>query len=205
MRHQSAGAHHPFASSRRRAVARACAFGARTSTEIARQLATDRGAVTTVIRQLVSEGVLRVTSVAHATGRAYELVHDWRPALVEATGSAAPRGQIEPGARLLIVGGRDAAAVAGVIAAVAADPVVVWAARLDGPPQARLLITARGETPADRDQVDRLETVLAAAGLDCVQLRVDRVLELTELERYARTLTRRPPAPELPRASSSDT
>jgi hypothetical protein len=78
--------------------------------------------------------------------------------------------------------------------------VVVWAARLDGPTAARLLIAGRSGTANERDQVDRLEAMLSAEGLECVQLRVDRVMEIAELARYAATVTRRPPAPELPAA-----
>lgn len=195
MSETSASAGSPFATARRREIARACSFGARTADDVARQLGTERGSITTVLSSLVAEGVLRETSASHTTGRAYELVQNWRPALTEAIGSDAPLGQIIPGGRLLVVGSRDPAALQRVIAAIAADPIVVWAARLDGP--ARLLVSARAVTSEEREQVDRLEALIAGEGVECVQLRIDRVMELPELEKYARTLKRRPVTPEL--------
>ena len=50
---------------------------------------------------------------------------------------------------------------------------------------------------------DRLEARMVAEGLDCVQLRVDRVIELAELEKYTRTLTRVADVPGLVARSSS--
>jgi hypothetical protein len=185
----------------RREVARACAYGARTAGDIARYLGKERGSVTSTVRGLVSEGVLRTTTVAHSPGEAYVLVPRWRRRLEKAIGSADPRGLLQPGLRVLIVGGRDAGALADVMADVAALPALVWCARVDG--AARLLIATRGETVEERGQVDRLEAALGRAGLDCVQLRVDRVLELADVDRYARTLAVRPPQPSLRTGSGS--
>jgi len=197
MRSRSAGMESPFQRPRRREVARACSFGARTTAEVARQLATETGSVTTVIRSLVSEGILRETTVPHARGQAYELVQKHRPSLLEAVASEAPRGQLEPERRLLLVASRDGAAFARAAAMIAADPVVLWAARVDGP--ARLLVLLRSDTTAQRNQVDRLESALGVEGLDCIQLRIDRIMELGELTQYAHLLERgpQPPAHEL--------
>jgi hypothetical protein len=142
---------------------------------------------------MVGEGILRETVVPQAEGQAYALVDEWRPALLEAIGSEALRGQLENGHRLLLIGARDAAVFARAAVAIAADPVVLWAARVDGP--ARLLVVARGEDSSQQDQVDRLEARLADEGAECIQLRVSRVLELAELVGYAKTLAFRPPPP----------
>jgi hypothetical protein len=139
--------------------------------------------------------------VPHSTGKAYELVTKWRRRLLSAVGSAEPSGLIRPNIQLLIVGARDAAALADVIGRIAADPSVTWCARVNGP--ARLLVATRGETKEERAQVDRLETMISREGLDCVQLRVDHVMEVAELEHYALTLNSPPRTPSLPRPKSS--
>jgi hypothetical protein len=185
-----------FARARRREIARACAFGARTKADIARLLADDPGSVSTMVDTLVSEGILRPRTVTHATGRAYEFDDAFRPELVEAIGSDVPRGQVLPGSRLLVVAGRNGSALTRVALALASAPVVMWIARVDGP--ARFLVATRAETPEERTQVDQLEGSIADEGLECVQLRVDRVLELSDLTTYARSLARKPRPPQLP-------
>ena len=193
----SAGKGKRFPTTRRREIARACSFGARTAGDIARQLGTDRGAVVQAVKALANEGVLRETTAPHSDGVAYELVKKYRAELFEAIGADSPRGQLLPNLRLLVIGSRDAGAFARAVAAVAADPVVVWSARVDG--YARLVVAARAETDGERTRIDRLEALIADEGLDCAQLRVDRVMELSELlGGYAHTLARRPLPPELP-------
>jgi hypothetical protein len=142
--------------------------------------------VTTVIKSLVSEGILRETTVPHTRGHAYELVEKHRFSLLSSIASEAPRGQLEPERRLLLIATRDAAAFARGVARIAVDPVVLWAARVDGP--ARLLVVLRSDTTAQREQIDRLEAALNDEGLDCIQLRIDHVMELDELTKYARLL-----------------
>ncbi len=192
----------PFTNAGRREAARACAYGPRTAGDVARQLAKERGSVTTVLDQLEKDGVLLATTVTHSTGKAYELDEKWRPALEEAVESADPRGLLQPGLRLLVIGGRNGAALRNVVVEIAALPVLAWCARLDGP--ARLLVAARGETPADRDQLDRFEAVVASEGLDCLQLRIDQVLELADVDRYARHLTAATQPPAIPAGSESE-
>jgi hypothetical protein len=190
-----------FARARRREIARACAFGARTKADIARVLADDPGSVSTMVDTLVSEGILRPSTAPHAKGQAYEFADAFRAELVEAIGFDVPRGQVLPGSRLLVVAGRNGSALARVALALAATPVVMWAARVDGP--ARFLVIARAETPEEKTQVDQLEASIADEGLECVQLHVDRVLDLSELTTYARSLAKKPRPPELPARSFS--
>jgi DNA-binding MarR family transcriptional regulator len=185
----------PFRTVRRREVARACSFGPRTATDVARQLATDSGSVTTVLSRLEQEGILRPAAAPHSRAQAYELVESWRPALLESIESDAPRGQLLHGRRLLLVGARDAAALARIAPAIATDPIVLWAARVDGP--VRLVIAVRGDETSERAQVDRLQVVIEAEGLECVQLRIDGIMELAELREYAKVLSVPTPVPEL--------
>lgn len=160
--------------------------------------------MTSVIRALVADGVLRETTLPHTEGAAYELVDEWREELLDAVGAEAPRGQLEIDQRLLLVGARDAAAFARAVAAIAADPAVLWATRIDGP--ARLLVATRGATADQRNQVDRLEAMLARDGLDCMQVRVDRVMSLRDLIGFAKILVRVPrrPGPDLGPARELD-
>jgi hypothetical protein len=167
--------------------------------DIARQLAEEPGSIRTIVETLTSEGVLRETSVPHSEGRAYELDDQYRAELIDAIGFDVPRGQVLPGSRLLVVAGRNGSALARVALSLAAAPVVMWMARVDGP--ARFVVVTRSGTPEEKTQVDQLEASIADEGLECVQLRVDRVLEVGELTAYARSLDKKPRPPELPPAS----
>jgi hypothetical protein len=192
MRRRSVGeAERPFARSRRRDVAVACSFGPRTVAEVARQLATEPGSVTSVIRAMASDGVLLETEALHADGHAYILADEWRAPLAEAVGTSGPRGLIEPTQRLLLVGARDAAIAPEAAALIALDPIVLWVARLDG--HARLLVVARGEDPADRTRVDRLEASVASTGAECLQFAVTQLFTNAEFVTYARTIGQRSP------------
>jgi hypothetical protein len=192
----------PFTRTRRREVAWACSFGPRTVAEIARQLATDAGSLTTVLTALVAEGVLDEVTVPHAEGRAYVLLEEWRDSLMEAIGSEAPLGLLDRGQRILVVGGRDAATAARAAAAIAGDPVVLWAVRIDGP--ARLLVAARAETPGEQQRVDRLEATIAALGVECFQFAIGHLLSLADLLGYAKMLNRPMPPPPALAASPMD-
>jgi hypothetical protein len=139
---------------------------------------------------MANENLLHVTSVPHAVGSAYELSPEWRNELIAAVGSAAPPGLLLPEMRLLLVGARDTAAFARGLQVAVADPRVVWAARLDGP--ARLLLAVEAEDAAEREHVDRLESILSSEGLDVGQLRVDRLLDVESVVSYARELGARP-------------
>jgi len=143
--------------------------------------------VTSVISALKKEGVLLETRAAHTNGRAFVLDERWRSALLEAIGSEAPRGLLEPTHRLLIIGSRDASVAAAAAVIVAGDPAVLWVARLEGP--ARLMAVARGADAHERTRVDRLEASLASAGADCVQLAVARILDLGDFLIYAKTIS----------------
>jgi hypothetical protein len=66
------------------------------------------------------------------------------------------------------------------------DPRVVWAARLDGP--ARYLLALHVTGPEHVDQVDRLQAAFAAAGVDCYQVEVAEVMDLTRLGKHSRNI-----------------
>ena len=149
-------------------------------------LGVERGSLETALRRMLSEQVLERRQVKHARGEAFVLAPKWRRSLDKAVASAHPRGELRVGLRLLIVGVRDAGAVAEPIATAANDPRVVWAARLDGP--ARYVLALHVSSPEHVDQVDRLQAGFVSAGADCYQVEVSEVMDLGRLAKHSRNI-----------------
>jgi hypothetical protein len=135
---------------------------------------------------MVAENVLVKRNVPHARAEGFVLAAKWRRALDRAVAAAHPDGQLRAGLRLLIVGVRDAVAVAEGVQLAAADTRVVWAARLDGP--ARYVLAFHVSAPEHLGQVDRLQGAFTAAGADCYQAQVTEVMNLPRLAKHARNI-----------------